>query len=88
MNLTPVETLNETPRQAWQLRRDLVIAVAAKAGASREVLADVFDLDVSRIKQILRETRRRYAHEPASQPGSGQPDHPRRFVVEPDKWAA
>lgn len=46
-----------TPGQAWRFRRNLVIAVAHRAGLSQRLLADVFDLPRSRIAAIVAEVR-------------------------------
>jgi len=46
-----------TPGQRWRYRRNLVICLAHKHGASQRLLADVFDLPHSRIASIVKEFR-------------------------------
>ena len=43
-----------TPYARWQLRRDLVIYLAARGGCSQRLLADVFDLSQPAVCKILR----------------------------------
>jgi hypothetical protein len=42
-----------TVGQRWRRRRDLVIALAWRAGASERLLAEVFDLTRSRVQAIV-----------------------------------
>jgi hypothetical protein len=46
--------------RAWKFRRNLVIFLANKHGASQPLLADVFDLPHSRIAAIVKEFRSKY----------------------------
>jgi hypothetical protein len=45
----------------WKFRRNLVIYIANRNGASQRLLADVFDLPHSRIAAIVKEFRTKYA---------------------------
>ena len=50
-----------TVGQRWRFRRNLVIYLAYRHGASQRLLADVFDLPRSRISAIIEELRAMYA---------------------------
>jgi hypothetical protein len=62
--LQPVRTIEaevpKTPLKQWQHRRNAVIALASANGASQRLIADVFDLDPSRVARIMKEYRTRY----------------------------
>jgi hypothetical protein len=49
-----------TTGQRWRFRRNLVIVLAHRHGASQRLLADVFDLPHSRICAIVKEFRAKY----------------------------
>jgi len=51
----PILPPNATEGQRWRLRRNLVIAIAARAGIPQRHIADVFDLPRSRIAAIVAE---------------------------------
>lgn len=51
---------NASVGRRWRFRRNLVITLAAKNGASHRLLADVFDLPHSRIAAIVKEFREKY----------------------------
>lgn len=52
---------NASVGQRWKFRRNLVIFIASRNGASQRLLADVFDLPHSRIAAIVKEFRAKYA---------------------------
>jgi hypothetical protein len=49
-----------SPGQRWKDKRNLIIAIASRQGASQRLLGDVFDLPHSRISAILKEFWARY----------------------------
>jgi hypothetical protein len=49
-----------TTGQIWKSRRDLIILLASRQGASQRLLGDVFDLPHSRINVILKKHRAKY----------------------------
>src|SRR5436305_12915813 len=52
---------NASVGRRWKFRRNLVIYIASRNGASQRLLADVFDLPHSRIAAIIKEFRAKYA---------------------------
>ena len=58
---TPVLPENASIGRRWKFRRNLVIYIASRNGASQRLLADVFDLPHSRIAAIIKEFRTKYA---------------------------
>ena len=52
---------NASVGRRWKFRRNLVIVIASRNGASHRLLADVFDLPHSRIAAIIKEYREKYA---------------------------
>jgi hypothetical protein len=59
---TPTLPENASVGQRWKFRRNLVIFIANRNGASQRLLADVFDLPHSRIAAIIKEFRLKYAN--------------------------
>ncbi len=57
----PALPANASVGQRWKFRRNLVIFIASRNGASQRLLADVFDLPHSRIAAIVKEFRAKYA---------------------------
>jgi hypothetical protein len=58
----PAVPENATVGRRWKFRRNLVIFIASRNGASQRLLADVFDLPHSRIAAIIKEFRTKYAN--------------------------
>jgi hypothetical protein len=52
---------NASVGRRWRFRRNLVILIASRNGASQRLLADVFDLPHSQIAAIIKEFRLKYA---------------------------
>jgi hypothetical protein len=52
---------NASVGRRWKFRRNLVIFIASRNGVSQRLLADVFDLPLSRIAAIIKEFRLKYA---------------------------
>jgi hypothetical protein len=57
----PPLTENASVGRLWRFRRNLVIFIASRNGASQRLLADVFDLPRSQIATIIKEFRLKYA---------------------------
>lgn len=56
----PASLATASVGRRWKFRRNLVICIAHRHGASQRLLADVFDLPHSRIAAIVKEFREKY----------------------------